>query len=245
MRKLVLFALTWFIFVIWGLELGVVWLFKSITGSWIDQSSSMYLSKVWTINCLRLLALFALLKWLNLRFSDLTAGKFRWRELKYSTAIVAFLLAVEVAYFRSYSPQILQEFHYFLKISPNMWMTLISLMSEYVYYTLEILSVNLPLHWLAEAGQREVRYSSSHPSLGLCPRSQRRSCPLNSGAPPRSLCDNFCASHVLFRPKDGEPQGADFHVAGEYDVMSSQILRKPRRRKSPLKGGLLRGGGQL
>ncbi len=86
---------------------------------------------------------FVLLKWLNLRFSDLTAGEFGWRELKYSTAIVVFLLAVEVAYFRSYSPQILQEFHYFLKISPNMWMALISMMSEYVYYTLEILSVNL------------------------------------------------------------------------------------------------------
>ena len=143
MRKLVLFALAWFVFVVWGLELGVAWLFKSMTGSWISQSSSVYLSKVWTINSLRFLVLLVLLRLLSIGFPDLTAGEFGRRELKYSTAIILFLLAIEVAYLRGYSPQILGEFRYHLRISPNAGIAVLSLASEYVYYTLEILSVNL------------------------------------------------------------------------------------------------------
>ncbi|NJE01550.1 hypothetical protein [Thermococcus sp. JdF3] len=143
MRKLVLFALAWFVFVIWGLEIGVAWVFKSITGSWISQSSSIYVSKVWTINCLRILALCVLLRWLNLSFLDLTTGKFGWRELKYSTVIIVAILAIEVVYLKDYYPQILREFHYHLGISQSTWLALASLASEYVYYLLEILSVNL------------------------------------------------------------------------------------------------------
>ncbi|CAB49327.1 hypothetical protein [Pyrococcus abyssi] len=143
MRKLVLFALVWFVFVVWGLELGVAWLFKSMTGSWISKSSSVYLSKVWVINCLRFLGLLVLLRWLSVGFSDLTAGEFGRRELKHSTVIVLFLLAIEVAYLRGYSLQILGEFRYHLRISSNVGVAILSLASEYVYYILEILSVNL------------------------------------------------------------------------------------------------------
>ncbi|WP_148881915.1 hypothetical protein [Thermococcus aciditolerans] len=144
MRKLITFALVWFIFVVWGIELGVAWVFKSITGSWISQSSSVYLSKVWTINCLRLLAVIALLRWLGLSFGDLTRGSFGTRELRLSLLVVFAVLLVEVAYYlKSYSPQILREFHYHLGISQSTWLALASLASEYVYYTLEILAVNL------------------------------------------------------------------------------------------------------
>jgi len=143
MRKLILSALAWFLFVTWGMELGLVWIFKSLTGSWIPQSASVYMAEVWTINFLRFLGLLLLLRWLDLRFSDLTAGKFGWRELKYSMAVVFIMLTVEVAYSRGYSPQILGEFRYHLRISPNTWVALLSLGSEYVYYTLEILAVNL------------------------------------------------------------------------------------------------------
>ncbi|QDA31809.1 hypothetical protein FH039_09665 [Thermococcus indicus] len=143
MKKLLTFALMWFVFVVWGLELGVVWVFKSITGSWISQSSLVYLSKVWTINCLRLLAVIALLRWLGLSFRDLTEGSFGTRELRLSLLVVFAVLLVEVIYLESYSPQILREFHYHLRISQSTWLALASLASEYVYYTLEILAVNL------------------------------------------------------------------------------------------------------
>jgi hypothetical protein len=147
MRKLVLFALYWFIFVTWGLELGVAWIFKSVTGSWVSQSFSIYLSKVWAINCLRLLALSLPLRWLNISFRDLTTGGFGLRELKYSTAVVVLFFAIdvgyEILYSGSYRPQIIQEFGYHLGISPNVGTALMSLTSEYIYYIFEILSVNL------------------------------------------------------------------------------------------------------
>jgi len=42
-----------------------------------------------------------------------------------------------------YSLQILREFRYHLGISPNEWLAVVSLISEYLYYFLEILAVNL------------------------------------------------------------------------------------------------------
>lgn len=144
MKKPIAFALAWFLFVIWGLEIGVAWVFKSITGSWISQSSTMYLSKVWAINLSRFLIMFAMLRWLDMDFSDLGKGRFEKKELTYSLAIVLSFLAVEVAYLGDgYSLQILREFRYHLGISPNEWLAAASLISEYIYYTLEILAVNL------------------------------------------------------------------------------------------------------
>ena len=143
-KHLILFALLWFLFVIWGLEIGVAWVFKSITGSWISQSSTIYLSKVWAINLLRFLIMSAMLRWLGMDFRDLWKGRFGKTELKYSLAIVLSFLAVEVAYLGDgYSLQILREFRYHLGISPNEWLAVVSLISEYLYYFLEILAVNL------------------------------------------------------------------------------------------------------
>ncbi|AEC52015.1 hypothetical protein PNA2_1099 [Pyrococcus sp. NA2] len=143
MRRFLIFVIVWFLFVTWGMELSIGWIFDSLTGSWIPQSASVYMAEIWTINCLRFLGLLLLLRWLNLKFSELTSGKFGWRELKYSMVVVFTMLAVEIAYLRSYSPQILGEFRYHLRISPNVGIALLSLGSEYVYYTLEILAVNL------------------------------------------------------------------------------------------------------
>ena len=143
-KHLILFALLWFLFVIWGLEIGVAWVFKSITGSWISQSSTIYLSKVWAINLLRFLIMSAMLRWLGMNFRDLWKGRFGKKELTYSLAIVLSFLAVEVAYLGDgYSLQILREFRHHLGISPNEWLAVVSLISEYLYYFLEILAVNL------------------------------------------------------------------------------------------------------
>ncbi|NJE60289.1 hypothetical protein [Thermococcus sp. 21S7] len=144
MRKLALFALLWFLFINWGLEIAVSMVFKEVTGSWISKTAYMYLAKVWTINILKLSAGILTLKWLNLNFGDLTNGKFGRRELAYSTAVVLLFLAVEVAYFKgSYTLQIVRGLHHHLRISPNELFAGLSLASEYIYYVIEILMVNL------------------------------------------------------------------------------------------------------
>jgi len=143
-KHLILFALLWFLFVIWGLEIGVAWVFNSITGSWTSQNSTTYISKVWAINLLRFLIMSAMLRWLGMNFRDLWKGGLGKKELTYSLAIVLSFLAVEVVYLgEDYSLQILREFRYHRGISPNEWLAVVSLISEYLYYFLEILAVNL------------------------------------------------------------------------------------------------------
>ena len=143
-KHLILFALLWFLFVIWGLEIGVAWVFNSITGSWTSQNSTTYISKVWVINLLRFLIMSAMLRWLGMNFRDLWKGGLGKKELTYSLAIVLSFLAVEVVYLgEDYSLQILREFRYHRGISPNEWLAVVSLISEYLYYFLEILAVNL------------------------------------------------------------------------------------------------------
>ncbi len=97
-KHLILFALLWFLFVAWSLEIGVAWVFKSITGSWTSQNSTTYISKVWAINLLRFLIMSAMLRWLGMNFRDPWKGGLGKKELTYSLVIVLFFLAVEVAY---------------------------------------------------------------------------------------------------------------------------------------------------
>ncbi|NJE53884.1 hypothetical protein [Thermococcus sp. 21S9] len=143
-KQLTLFALVWFLCINWGLEIVIGMAFKCATGSWISKTAYVYLAKVWIINLLKLLAGILTLKWLGLNFRDLIRGKFGRKELSYSTAVVLLFLAVEIAYFGgNYFPQIIREFRYHLSISPNEWLAVLSFASEYVYYVIEILMVNL------------------------------------------------------------------------------------------------------
>lgn len=143
-RKLLLFALVWFLFVNWGVELMVGTAIMITTCSWFSKTAEVYLARVWVINFFKITAILLTLRWLGLSLNDLASGKFGRRELAYSIAVVLLFFAVEVVYLgENYSPQILREYNHYLRISPNESLALLSLVSEYVYYFLEILGVNL------------------------------------------------------------------------------------------------------
>ena len=143
-KHLILFALLWFLFVIWGLELGIVWAFMKATGSWPPASPSSRLALLWTITSLRLAAVFLLLRWLGIRFGELFTGRFGTKELLISVLIVLAFLALEVAYSRTYTPQSLGEFRHFLRLSGgNYTIALLLFASQYAYYFAEISAVNL------------------------------------------------------------------------------------------------------
>ena len=143
-KHLILFALAWFLFVTWGLELGIAWAFMKATGSWPPASPFSRLALLWTITSLRLTAVFLLLRWLGLRFGELFTGNFGIKELLISVLIVLAFLALEVTYSRTYTPQSLGEFRHFLKLSGGDYtIALLLFASQYAYYFAEITAVNL------------------------------------------------------------------------------------------------------
>jgi len=143
-RRLLLFALGWFFFVTWGIELGIAWVFMKTTGVWPLDSPSDHLALLWTIISLRIIAVFLLLRWLGLRFDELFTGKFSMKELMISVLIVLPFLGLEVAYSGTYTLQSLGEFRHFLKLSGGAFpLALLLFASQYTYYFAEITAVNL------------------------------------------------------------------------------------------------------
>ncbi|NJE60291.1 hypothetical protein [Thermococcus sp. 21S7] len=144
MKKLLAFALAWFLFVTWGIELGTAWAFIKATGTWPTDSPVLRFALIWTITLLRLTAVFLLLRWLGLRFGELFTGRFGMREFIISVLIVLAFIGLEVAYSGSYTLQSLQEFRYFLEISHSSFpLALLLFASQYAYYFVEIAAVNL------------------------------------------------------------------------------------------------------
>ncbi|AHF80661.1 Hypothetical protein TES1_1281 [Thermococcus paralvinellae] len=144
-RNLLLFTVTWFIFVHWGLELAVIGVFYSITGHIKSQTSFQYLTKVWAISGLRILMIFILTSAVGLRFSSLYQGSLGKRGLILGIVLLVPFIIIEVICVgvSSYKLQILREFNFHLKLAgENKPLALLGLTSEYIYYLIEILSVN-------------------------------------------------------------------------------------------------------
>ncbi|NJE13245.1 hypothetical protein [Thermococcus sp. LS2] len=143
-QALMLFVISWFIFVHWGLELGVGAVIMILTGSWRSQTIGIYLVKVWIINFLRLVVLYLLLNHIGVELRKLTNGRLGMRETLIVVAIIVPFIAVEVAYygFKAYTPQMLREFDYYLRLSGSERTALVATLSAYTYYIIEILSVN-------------------------------------------------------------------------------------------------------
>lgn len=144
-RNLLLFTVTWFIFVHWGIELAVIGVVYSITGHIKSQTSFQYLAKVWAISCLRILMIFILTSAVGLRFSSLYQGSLRKRGLILGIVLLVPFITIEVICVgvSSYKLQILREFSFHLKLAgENKPLGLLGLTSEYIYYLIEILSVN-------------------------------------------------------------------------------------------------------
>ncbi|KUH34720.1 hypothetical protein APY94_00630 [Thermococcus celericrescens] len=144
MRKLVLFALAWFVFVMWGPPLAVGAISKILLGSWKSQNTFQYIIRTWAITLVGVIALAFILRWLDVDVKTLLMGKFGRKEFFLATGVVLLFLSVEIAYFGgSYSPQLLRAFHYHLsRAQGNVPLAMIATLTEYFYYLFEIVAVN-------------------------------------------------------------------------------------------------------
>ncbi|NJE02565.1 hypothetical protein [Thermococcus sp. MV11] len=144
-RAFPLFALLWFVFATWGLELGVAFVYKTFAGSLTSLPPTTRLEMLWTITILRALAVAILLRWLGLNWRELFAGRFGARELALSTAVVLAFLLLELVYSGwEYTPQAIGEFRYYLSLSGGREsLAAVLFASQYAYYFVEILAVNL------------------------------------------------------------------------------------------------------
>lgn len=127
----------------WGLELSINRVFGDVFGSGIKY----YVASLWGITVLRLLLMGVFLKWLNLNWADLWGGELSFRELGLAFLCASFLLLpidVPALLMKAYHPQILGEYRYFLKLaSGDKAMAMFAFFSQYVYYLVEALSVNM------------------------------------------------------------------------------------------------------
>ncbi len=133
----------WFVFVVWGLELGVVGAFRLVGLPFPADSFLPAFALLVVIVSLRSFAIVLLLRWLKIGFSELFGGGFGLIELALSILVALTFTGLEVAYSHTYSLQALQEFGHFLKISGNYPEALLLFGLQYAYYFVEVTAVNL------------------------------------------------------------------------------------------------------
>lgn len=142
-RSAIIFGVLYAVIISWGLELSLDRIFMISFGSGIAHK----VTTLWGINVLRILFMFFFLKWLNLTWSDLWRGKLSFRQLGLAVlCILPLLLLIDIPalIMKSYQPQIVGEYQYFLELaSGGRGLALLALFSQYIYYVIEVLSVNM------------------------------------------------------------------------------------------------------
>ncbi len=129
------------VLLLWGIDLGVLGAVYLFSDGDVLNSAWLYFIVLWTIITLRLLFIFGLAGSLGLRLGDLTSGKLTLRGILLGIGIITLFKAIEIFYSGSLSLQCVGEFGAFQKMGGSLAPLLFA--SQYVYYFLEILAVNL------------------------------------------------------------------------------------------------------
>ncbi len=129
------------VLLLWGIDLGVLGAVYLFSAGDVFNSAWLYLIVLWTIITLRLFFIFGLAGSFGLRLGDLTSGKLTLRGILLGIGIITLFKAIEIFYSGSLSLQCVGEFGAFQKMGGNLAFLLFA--SQYVYYFLEILAVNL------------------------------------------------------------------------------------------------------
>ena len=128
--------------ILWGVDLGVLLTFFLIFGSEALKTFTIVLGILSSIILIRLFFLKASLSYFNIDFADLWKGGLPPKILFFGLVGIFFLTLGEILVEGGYNPQLLEEFKSFVKISGNTVGALIIIGLQYIYYLLEILTVN-------------------------------------------------------------------------------------------------------
>ena len=141
-KSAILLGFGYAVIISWGLELSVDKIFMALFGPGITYE----VISLWGTTILRFFLMLTFLRWLNLDWADLWRGELSFRDLGLAILCAVLLLLpidVPALIMKAYHPQILGEYEYFLKLAGDRTLALLALFSQYVYYFIEALSVNM------------------------------------------------------------------------------------------------------
>lgn len=140
---------------LWGIDLGVLGMAYLFLGGQAVNTPAGYFLALWSIIVLRFLFTLELAGSLGLKLTDLLSGRLTLRGILFGIGIVALFKGLEVLYSGSFSLQAIEEFRAFQKIGHSVAPLLFT--SQYIYYFIEILAVNLLYTGTAKfAGRRRA-----------------------------------------------------------------------------------------
>jgi len=128
--------------ILWGVDLGVFLIFSFIFGSEALKIFTLILAILCSIIIIRAILLKVSMSYFDMGFGDLWRGKISIRILFFGLLGILILTFGEVLVEGGYTPQILGEFKFFEGIAGNTIGAVILLGVQYLYYLLEILTVN-------------------------------------------------------------------------------------------------------